>query len=850
MRPRTLTVLVAAAITGACLGDPVGSGSLVLVSSLPVDSVILGHPGEPLPQLVRVRAVGSGGEPIPAAKVQWTTSGAGAQINASSTETDAYGYAAATWVLGTRAVDSQALEVRVSTGSRSAGAKYRASAVPYLVAHVSLLPSGVQTLRLGDTLTCILQAEDPFGNRFIAPHARFFSSDTALLRVDTLGRVRPRRRGSALVVGAAATVADTLRVGVIQVVQSIATTVDTFRFHAIGQVVYDSVRLIDDRGLVVMDSAPQVRLLDTTIARLVGRNPITLRSAANGTTLIQLQAGSLVKELGVAVAQQATSIQVPEASITFDALGDTMRLTAAVVDSLSVPLTRSEVTFSSTDSTTVSVSVDGLARSRRNGSVLLLVRANTGVTDTVPATVSQRIAGVTLGQDSILFDALGATAVVRATAIDRLGSPVTGAALTYRTGDTTVATVAPDGTISARANGSTSLVASAGADSVVGGIRVLQRPVRINAQLAQGGITSVFLDSLIPLSCSVLDRNGNVIDSVPAIAPSSTGHWAGGNCNSLRAHRSGFDTLRVQAGGLEAQVPLVLAVRPLLSSPTGDFLRFDSLPTASSPWAPTARRNSRGELEVYFAAWTEATPGQIRADLHRFVSSDGITFRYDGVVLQHDDSLCAPQGSGIENVSIVPRVDGPGWRMFFSSGSFTCYGWQVFSAVSTDERTWVKEPGVRLSNGGTLPPEAPVSPPWPAGEGMATEQLPPYENKFQIIEWRSPDQVNWSYIGPMLTTRDMPVGGQGTIYSPTIRQIAPGLWRMIFSGDDRFQSGWRGRIWSAVSTDERSWQVEGELMGGLQTKLWYASLVDDRLVFVREDQGDTKRLAIATVTMP
>ena len=132
----------------------------------------------------------------------------------------------------------------------------------------------------------------------------------------------------------------------------------------------------------------------------------------------------------------------------------------------------------------------------------------------------------------------------------------------------------------------------------------------------------------------------------------------------------------------------------------------------------------------------------------------------------------------------------------------------------------------------------------------AYEQILPHEDKFQIVEWRSPDQVNWSYVGPMLTTRDMPAGGQGTIYSPTIRQIAPGLWRMIFSGDDRFQPGWRGRIWSAVSTDQQSWQLEDELMGGQQTRYWYASLVDEHLVFLRQDDGDHRRLAIATVTMP
>ena len=73
---------------------------------------------------------------------------------------------------------------------------------------------------------------------------------------------------------------------------------------------------------------------------------------------------------------------------------------------------------------------------------------------------------------------------------------------------------------------------------------------------------------------------------------------------------------------------------------------------------------------------------------------------------------------------------------------------------------------------------------------------------------------------------------------------------MIFSGDDRFQPGWRGRIWSAVSADEQSWQLEGELMGGQQTRYWYASLVDEHLVFLRQDDGDQRRLAIASVTMP
>ena len=951
MRRRVLPLLLAGGISVACLDDPVGPGALRLVSDLSTDSLIAGHPGEALPQAVRIRAVTSAGMPITAARVEWTPTGTGSRIQQASDQTDAYGYASAAWVLGTQARDSQVLDVQVRTGSHTASAKFRAIATPYIVTRVHLLPGGADTVRVSDTVRCSLQAEDPFGNRFLASHPSFVSTDTTLFRVDTLGGIRILRRGTGSIVGSVANAADTIRLNAIQVVQRIVTSVEDFRFHAIGQVASDSVKLIDDRSVEVKDSIPQLQLADTSVVRIVQAYPIILRSSANGTTSLRLQAGSVVKDLRIAVAQRASSVQLSPTPISFDALNDTVRVAAVVRDSLGVPLVGPPLTYTSSDSATVVVGGDGLIRSMRNGIAWVTARTGSNSADSVRVTVAQQLASFVVQPDSFVFQALSAVGVVRTRLLDRLGFSLLDVAPSYRVRDTTVATVAVDGTIRARGNGSTWLVTHAGTDSALVGIRVAQRPIRlvvpsdtvrltaigdtavisgtpvdslgsavaglatvpsvsdttvvellgptmvrartsgtaavtltaggvvgrvvvavsptpatINARLlGQAAILSLPLDSLIPLTCQVLDRNGNLLDTLPRILPSGAGHWSGDTCGTLRARRSGFDTLRVQAGGRETQVPIVLAVQAIVSSRTGDFLQFDSLPAGGTPWAPTARRNSRGELEIYFAAFVGSTTEELRSDLHRLVSSDGITFRYDGVALQRDPDECAPRGSGIENINIVPRADGAGWRMFFSAGSFICYGWQVFSAVSTDERTWVEESGVRLTNGGTIPPDASSPPLWPAGEGMVTEQLPsgewrmivgayehvtPREDKFQIIEWHSADQVNWSYVGPILTTRDMPAEGQGTIYSPTIREIAPGLWRMIFNGDNRFEPGWRGRIWSAVSSDKRAWQLENELMGGQQTDLWYGSLVDDRLVFIREDQGDRKRLAIATVTMP
>jgi hypothetical protein len=315
-------------------------------------------------------------------------------------------------------------------------------------------------------------------------------------------------------------------------------------------------------------------------------------------------------------------------------------------------------------------------------------------------------------------------------------------------------------------------------------------------------------------------------------------------------------------------VPVALALRPVVSAPLGQAIAVDSLPDGARPWSPTLVRNESGELELYVTGYmSDSTdPNHDRGHLHRLRSLDGgLSFQYAGVALQRDDSLCAVNGSGIENIAIVPRSDAPGWRMYYASGSFGCYGWQVFSAVSSDRQSWTKEPGVRLTNGGSLPPDAPVTPPWPVGEGMVVESLPNggwrmlvggyrhltgAEDKFHIVEWQSTDQVTWSYVGPVLTTDDFPVTGQRSVYSPTVREFAPGLWRMLVTADNLNAPGGRSRLWSAVSTDRNHWQLEGELMGADGTDLFYSTLVDNLLVFIRLDAGQPRRLASVTVDMP
>ena len=373
------------------------------------------------------------------------------------------------------------------------------------------------------------------------------------------------------------------------------------------------------------------------------------------------------------------------------------------------------------------------------------------------------------------------------------------------------------------------------------------------------------MGSSVPLACQAFDRNGYVVSGDPTLIGSVSGTVVGTACSSLRVQQSGSDTLTFALGSAVVRVPAVIAAAPSASASLGSTIAADTLPGPAGPWAPSARLNEQGQLEVYYTGWSAVrdSSGYTRGDLQRLIWLGGNQFRYDTLVVPHDDDICSPQGQGIENMVIMPRSEAPGLRMLYAAGSNRCYGWQVFSAVSGDGRTWTKEPGVRLSNGGTA---VLGQPPWPAGEGMSVDQLPdgewrmiagtfehispPETTKWQITEWRSPDQLQWTYVGPVLTTRDMPEGWQGSVYSPTIREFRPGLWRMLFTADGRGTPGSRSAIWSAVSTDRTHWQVEGEVLGGQGVDLYYSAMVGDLVITVRKGADGRGVLAMATLRTP
>jgi hypothetical protein len=444
-----------------------------------------------------------------------------------------------------------------------------------------------------------------------------------------------------------------------------------------------------------------------------------------------------------------------------------------------------------------------------------------------------------------IFPAVGDTARLAVSATDVDGRSISPRGIQFTSRDPLVVTVSSTGLVQSAGDGSTYVVVQSEGLRDSARITVAQARDSLVLSLAVASpILSLPTDAPIPLRCRSFDAQGIQVPLVTTLS-SRQGVVAGSSCGSATIVQSGHDTLDVSAGPYQTSLAIVAAIAPTVLSDPATPLNVDSLPAGLVPWAPTLVRNSTGQLDLYFAGYRNLAGhlGERRGDLHRLTSADGHSFRYEGIVLRRDAFPCSPRGTGIENIAIVPRAESAGWRMYYSAGS-DCDGWQVFSATSDDEDTWHPEPGVRIPNGTT--------PLWPSGEGMvveqgaggtwrmlvgSSEQINPPENRFQITQWTSSDQLAWTYGGPVLTTRQVGPAAARSVYSPTVTDIAPGLKRMFFTGDNLDSRGGSSRIYSALSDDGTHWQVEGVVLGGGEEDYFYSSLVGDLLVFIRTVKG-------------
>jgi hypothetical protein len=506
-------------------------------------------------------------------------SGTNGRVEQAPAVTDSRGELSATWVLGTRAADAQGLTVQVSTGKHKATISVPAVAKPVEVSSIAFSAHDTAVVKLGVATPLAVQATDPFGNKFVPSGTRFVSLDTSLCSVDSLGSVQARKRGFGRVVALAGSAADTAWVHPTQVVQTIVASPDTVKFHSLGQTASVTVNLVDDQGLPVKDSVPADSVVVDTIAKVQPGATYAIRSVSNGVTPVVLRAGIVAQTIEVVVMQKVATVKLSATHATFDALGDTTQLSAVATDSMGASVSSPVLTYSVGDTSVAAVGAGGVLTSKANGSTRVYARALNGVTDSLNVVVSQQVARVVAKRDTILFGALKAVLPIQATPLDRLGSPVVNATVSYSSGAQSIATVDASGNVRAAANGTTVVTAASAGDTAFVAVRVEQRPVKLVVSpdtmrfVAFGdtsAVTAVALDSLgsaVAGSASMTVPDSSVVARVDSVR--------------VRARGNGVTSATVNAAGLTGQlaivvnqVPTTLNVivwfnNPVLTLPTG-----------------------------------------------------------------------------------------------------------------------------------------------------------------------------------------------------------------------------------------------------------------------------------------
>ena len=167
-----------------------------------------------------------------------------------------------------------------------------------------------------------------------------------------------------------------------------------------------------------------------------------------------------------------TTVTVSPATSQSTALGETIQLTASVLDQNGQAMAGAAVTWMSSEAAVATVNASGLVTAAGNGTATITASAG-AASGTAAVRVMQTADSVAVEPTEVTLAVLGDTVGLAATAFDANGSEIAGAQFSWTTSDASVATVDASGLVTASGNGTATITASAGTASGTAEITVV-----------------------------------------------------------------------------------------------------------------------------------------------------------------------------------------------------------------------------------------------------------------------------------------------------------------------------------------------------------------------------------------
>ena len=375
---------------------------------------------------------------------------------------------------------------------------------------VEISPSSANLTSVGQTVQLNARAFDQNNAQMSAAVVTWSSSAAGVATVSGQGLVTAVQNGTATITGRSGNASASITVTVTLSVGSIVIEPASATLMALGETVQLTAAVLDRNGQPIAGAVVTWTSSAVGVATVSAQGLVT--AVKNGTATITARSGSASATSTVTVMQSVGSIVVEPASATLMALGETVQLTATVLDPNRLPVADAVVTWTSSDDLVATVSTQGLVTAVQNGVAAITARSGSA-SASIPVTVMQSVGSIAIEPASATLTALGETVQLTATVLDPNRLPVADAVLSWSSSDASVAVVSGEGLVTAVSNGTATITARSGSASATSTVTVMQSVGSIAIEPASA--TLMALGETVQLTATVLDRNRHpVADAV------------------------------------------------------------------------------------------------------------------------------------------------------------------------------------------------------------------------------------------------------------------------------------------------------------------------------------------------
>ena len=393
------------------------------------------------------------------------------------------------------------------------------------------------------------------------------------------------------------------------VATSITITPASATLTVIGQTVQLSALVFDQTGSAMTGAAVTWNSGDPRIASVGTGGLVT--AVQYGTTRIRARSGGAAQDIEVKVTQTAGRIVIEPTEATLMSIGETVQLTATVLDRNGQPFAGATVTWKSSDTAVVRVSATGLVTATGNGTARITARSGTtehGIT----VKVAQTPTGIVIEPPKAILTAIGESIQLTAKVVDPNSRTIEGATVTWKSSEETVATVSAAGLLTAVNNGAASITATSGDLSESIDVTVRQTPARI--VIDPSNTTLAAIGNTAQLTATVLDDNGHALDGADVT-------WESGDEAIAMVDDQGLvtaiasGTVEITARSGEVSSTSSVTVKDVV--PDREVLTILYQGTNGDGWTNRQNWLSDGPLNTWFGVRTNRDGEVVRLELPR-----------------------------------------------------------------------------------------------------------------------------------------------------------------------------------------------------------------------------------------